>query len=290
MRQIDDYFCQTIDKTLYHYSGIGSLMGMAETNHVWASNAYYMNDSKEITHACDVLEKILRPRMTFGNSTNPEHIFLKQFLEWLNSFRNTTYNIFVFSLSEQPSLLSQWRSYTPHGKGVSIGFSKETLNEVIQQEDLRAAKCLYEQFEKEDAMNSLVEKLLFTFRQEVETIDTSRAHPSQSFHPFLERFRGDILQVLSIVKHEAFKEEQEWRLVSKYYPKYTVPEIKFREGASMLIPYIELPLGKSKPYFSEVILGPSSHENLSMSALSMFLSNKGLCVNTVNSGIPYREW
>jgi hypothetical protein len=290
MRQVDDYFCHSIERTLYHYSGIGSLMGIAETNNIWASNAYYMNDSKEITHACDVLENVLKPKMVFGNDTDPEYIFLKQFLEWLKSFRNVTYNIFVFSLSEQPSLLSQWRSYTPHGKGISIGFSKETINEIIQTKSLRAAKCLYEMHEKEEAMASLVDKLLTTFRQEVGTIDTSKAHPTQSYHPFLEGFRGDILQVLSIIKHETFQEKQEWRLVSKYYPKYTVPDIKFREGASMLIPYIELPLGVSKPYFTEVRLGPSYHENLSMSALSMFLSNKGLCDSTVNSGIPYREW
>ena len=54
--------------------------------------------------------------------------------------------------------------------------------------------------------------------------------------------------------------------------------------------YIELGLGESRPLFKKVILGPSQHQNLSMSALSMFLGNKKLSNNTVNSGIPYREW
>jgi hypothetical protein len=249
-----------------------------------------MNDSKEITHACDVLEDVLLPRMAFGVQNNTESEFLKQFRDWVSECRTTTYNLFVFSLSEEASLLSQWRSYTPHGKGVSIGFSSDVLNDLAQSSHLRIAKCLYERADQEEAIKSLVEKLLTTFRQEQPSIDITKAHPSQCYHPFLEKFRSDVLQVLSIIKHEAFKEEREWRLISPYYPKFTVPAIKFREGASMLVPYIELKLGEARPIFEKVILGPSPHQNLSMSALSMFLRNQSLCNQTVNCVIPYREW
>lgn len=290
MRQIDDFFSINIPQTLYHYTGVGSLLGMAKTKSLWASNVYYLNDSKEILHACDVLAKVLRPRLIDKNIQSPETTFLKQFQEWVNSCRIATYNIFVFSLSEEPSLLSQWRSYTPHGKGVSIGFSQPLLSAIAQNSSLKIAKCLYEIHEQEEVLGSLIQKLLITFRQEHSTIDITKAHPSQCYHPFLEKFRGDVLQVLSIIKHKAFEEEREWRLISPYYPKYTVPTIKFREGASMLMPYIELPLGESKPYFASVILGPSPHQNLSMSALSMFLSNQSLCNITENCVIPYREW
>jgi hypothetical protein len=290
MRQIDDYFSREVSHTLYHYTGVGSLVGMARTKCLWASNIYYLNDSKEIVHACDVLKKVLDIRIAFGDSQSSEVEFLKQFLDWVNSCRATIYNIFVFSLSEVPSLLSQWRSYTPHGKGVSIGFSQLELKYIAEDSRLRIAKCLYETSEQEELLRSLIEKLLITFRQELPNIDVSKAHHSQCYHPFLERFRGEVLQVLSIIKHEAFKEEVEWRLISPYFPTYTIPTIKFREGASMLVPYIELPFGKSTPYFESVTLGPSPHQNLSMSALSMFLSNQGLCNRTENCVIPYREW
>ena len=59
----------------------------------------------------------------------------------------------------------------------------------------------------------------------------------------MEKFRCDILQVFALIKDPSFREECEWRIISKYYPKYTVPEIKFREGASMLVPYIEIKIG-----------------------------------------------
>lgn len=104
---------------------------------------------------------------------------------------------------------------------------------------------------------------------------------------------GDILQLFAIIKNPSFKEEREWRLISKYYDKYTVPDVKFREGASMLVPYTEIKIGGKKsgqPIFERVYLGPSQNINLSMSALSSFLSNKGTCNEVVYSGIPYREW
>lgn len=107
MRKTNDFFSKTINRPLYHYTGINSLMGIANSKHIWASHAYYMNDSEEIVHACTVLENVLRPRFAFGNPDELENIFLKQFQEWTNNCRTTHYNIFVFSLSEQQSLLSQ---------------------------------------------------------------------------------------------------------------------------------------------------------------------------------------
>lgn len=63
--------------------------------------------------------------------------------------------------------------------------------------------------------------------------------------------------------------------------------------ASMLMPYIEIDLSvndDAQALFEEVILGPSQHVNLSMSALSSYLSNKKVSNTTANSDIPFRKW
>lgn len=290
MRQIDSFFYQQAPSTLYHYTGIAGLLGMAGSRSVWASNAYYLNDSREVVHACDVLDEGLKPHLVFGNPASPETRFFGQLKEWVNHFRTTHFNVFIFSLSTEPSLLSQWRSYTPHGKGVSIGFSPTVLSRIAGESHSVLARCLYHEADQREMIGSLLEKILITFRQREPSIDVSRAHPSQCYFGFLEEFRGDFLRVLCSIKHSAFSEENEWRLISPYYPSYTVAAVKFREGASMLVPYIELPLPKTGPVFEEVILGPSPHQNLSMSALSMYLSSEGLCNQTSNSSLPYREW
>lgn len=290
MRDLDHFFASSPDEPLYHYTGVGALLGAAKSKSLWASHVYYLNDSKEIVHACEVLETLLRPKVAAaGNAT--EALFLTQLMDWIKRFQATEYCLFVFSLSEEASLLSQWRSYTPHGKGVSLGFSPTVLASIARKSDLRLARCLYQTFEHEEVLNSLIEKLLYTFRIRPPVIDPRAAVAEQCYHPFLEGFRGEVLQVLAIVKHREFREEREWRLISPYYPRYVTPKISFREGASMLIPYIELPLPVDDgPVFDTVTLGPSSHEPLSISALSMFLSNQRLCNTVCSSNIPYRKW
>jgi hypothetical protein len=289
MRQVDNFFEQQATIPLYHYTGVGALLGMASTESLWASSISYMNDSTEIVHACETVGNVLRTRLAFGQE-NEETNFLSQFQNWTNSCKNTAHTIFIFSLSEMPSLLSQWRSYTPHGKGVSLGFSSDKINFIMQASNLKLARCIYDRDEQEEVISALIEKLLISFRQQLPTMDVCRSQSSQSYYGFIQQYTNEIFQVLSIIKHGAFKEEREWRLVSPHYPRYTDPQIKFREGASMLVPYMELPLGNNKPYFEKVILGPSSHQNLSMSGLSMFLTNKGLCQQVSNCVIPYREW
>lgn len=291
MKTIDEVFSQTPQSTLYHYTGIGSLLGIVDSGVLWASHIYYLNDSAEIVFACRLLQDLVKER-TIGASQQ-EADFLDEFLSWLGTFTNTAYHLFVFSLTEEGNLLSQWRSYTPHGKGIAIGFEVHFLMKKIRKQDLRIAKCLYERDEQRALMNDLLERMLISFAREKATIDTSKFHPTQKYLGFMERFRGDILQVFALIKNPAFREEREWRIISKYYAKYTVPEVKFREGACMLVPYIEIPIAdKANPelLFERVILGPTEHNNLSHSALSSYLSNKRVCNKTVSSGIPYREW
>jgi hypothetical protein len=294
MRTIDDFFVDTAPHTLYHYTSISALLGMANGRKVWASHVYYLNDSREILHACTVLKEVLSQRhelahLRLGAYMGEERIFIGEFREWLDTFVNTPHHLFVFSLSEEKSLLSQWRSYTPHGKGVSLGFSPETLNEMLRTSGGRIAKCVYLQREHVDFAWDLIDKMLDTFRKRLPSIDTTARHPSQKYHEFLDEFRAPMLQALAIIKDPAFKEEQEWRIVSPYFPRYTVAEIKFREGASLLKPYIEIDL-PAGILFDQVLLGPTEHNNLSHAALSTFLSNKQLSKDTVSSMIPYREW
>jgi hypothetical protein len=288
MRTIDSIFVTEVTIPLYHYTGIGSLLGIASGDSLWASSISYMNDSKEIVHACETVENVLRARLVFGEK-NEELRFLNQLLEWTTSCSKVAHTIFVFSLSEKPSLLSQWRSYTPHGKGVSLEFNPSKVNEIARTFEMKIARCIYETVEQEKVIGILIEKLLVNFRKELPTMDISNKPLTQCYYSFINQYTSEIFQVLAILKHSAFQEECEWRLISANIPKFKDPRLKFREGASMLIPDIELPLG-SRPFFSNIILGPSQHQNLNMSGLSMFMSNQGISPKLTNCQIPYREW
>lgn len=290
MRQLDDFFASNVDRVLYHYTGIGALLGIVEHKRVWASHAYYLNDSREILHACDVLRALVLKRLERHSGIEQE--FLEKLRAWLKSFEDNAYHVYIFSLSEERSLLSQWRSYTPHGKGVSLGFSAAALNSMLRENGFRIAKCRYVDHEHRELLEVLLDKLLITFHQRRDGIDITQNHSSQKYFNFLEEYRNDFLQVLSVIKHPSFKEEAEWRVISPYYPNYTVPEIRYREGASMLLPYIHVDIQQDDrgPLFDEVLLGPSRDNSLSMSALANFLSQAGASPQTVSCGIPFRKW
>jgi len=292
MRTVDEFFANEPNIVLYHYTSVSGLTGIVESKTLWASHIYSLNDSSEITHARDILKNEINLKCKQSIPEN-EKEFLQQFYDWLDSFTQTPYHIFIFALSEKGSLLSQWRSYTPHGKGISIGFEPKTLMRKVKEQNFKIAKCLYEPHEQSDLTRALLDKMLITFRRECESLDLSKYHPSQRYFLLLDKFRGDILQVFSTIKHPAFREEQEWRIISPYFPKYTIPKIKFREGASMLVSYVEIDIKNNNNdsiLFEKVILGPTSHNNLAMANLSAYLSNKRVCNTTCSSCIPYREW
>ncbi len=222
-----------------------------------------------------------------------DHQFVRQRTLWLDSF-NDPDCLFISSLSEEQNLLSQWRSYTKHGKGVGLAFNPGRVKRILAAgKNLKIAKCIYEPDEQRELMSSLLDLCLISFRQQGATIDTSKEHPNQRYFGFLEGFREEFLQVMAIVKHGAFSEERESRIISPYFENFTVPEIKFREGAAVLVPYIEIVLPRNErdqSLFDATVLGPSKHPNLAMSALAMFMSNNKASRMTINSNTPYREW
>lgn len=287
---LEDFFPAS-SPTLYHYTNIGALLGIVENRKLWASHAYYLNDSEEILYAVDQLVFVTSMLATGTNFNVQEKELLTRFPDWLQSFRHTPYHLFVFSLSEERSLLSQWRSYTTHGKGVSLGFDAQTLEHIVTAGGCKLVRCVYTKQHQLALATLLLKKVWDTFQKRVRGADATVKHPSEDYPGFFEEFRGDFLQALAIVKNPQFQEEREWRIVSAYFPSYVVPEVKFREGASMLLPYIELPLAASPAgVFAEVVLGPSQDTKLSHAALSNYLSNKGVCSVTINSEIPYRKW
>src|ERR1700727_58993 len=47
------------DKVLYHYTSAEGLKGIIENNELWATSAYYLNDSAEMFYGYNVLREVL---------------------------------------------------------------------------------------------------------------------------------------------------------------------------------------------------------------------------------------
>ena len=277
---------------LYHYTGHKNLRSIVEDRLMKVSHVYYMNDANEIRYGAELFKTVVTERQ--NRETDQTLIdFLVEFRDWLNQLIGLPHYIFVFSLTEKGNLLSQWRAYTPTGAaGVSIGFSKEGLEKIAIQRGFELIKCLYDKKEQLGILNSELDAIVAEFMKGAPSINTAGSPPNQKYPSYCYQYSERLLKAFCRIKDPFFQEENEWRLVSKYYEKYTDPEIKFREGRTTLVPYIEFPLAgihDDGQLFEQVYVGPSPNFNLAYSAIVSFLSNKKACKITINSQSPLRE-
>jgi len=291
MRDIDKFFERRPAGTLYHYTNVGSVVGIAKSRVIYASSAQYLNDSSELTFGMDLLAMAINRQADASNDSD-ERVFLDDLTGWLKLYRNIPYPIFICSLSEHGSLLSQWRSYTSHGKGVSLGFSPGMISRTLALSGCQVAKCIYDPEEQSAIVEELLSLLLTSFRNEKPERQPIGPPDKMLYYGYIDGFRFDLFRVLAIIKDKSFEEESEWRIIYTPESKSTPLSILYREGASMLVPYVELPLGSDQQgcIFSKACLGPSRHTSLSIFALQDFLRQCGAVYEAHGCLIPYREW
>lgn len=287
MREIDDLLGTELDCDLHHYTGIAGLEGIARSRALWASSAYYLNDSSEILEA--VRFTTIVASAIERESNEEEKIVLQHLQDWMKTLESHQ-GLYVFSLSSRENDLSQWRAYTPYGKGVCLSFAADQVRHLADSSGFRVIKCVYTYDEKMQIATLVIRKTLETWR--ATPLDTLRpAHPSQMYFPLFESLKANFLAVFASFKDERFSSESEWRLVSPHTPSLVAEEIDYRVGAAILVPYMKIGLPESGPMFDRIWVGPTEHNNLSMHAIAAFMSKYGLVRSgCISSRIPYREW
>jgi hypothetical protein len=277
--------------TLFHYTSIEGLMGVVNSKSLWASEVRYLNDAAELHHFGSLAnQQILQAQSTNQNSDERE--ILSQFGEWLKERLSSGPLVFVSSLTENGNLLSQWRGYCSHGKGVSLGFNPIELAKAAKESHFSLGRCVYEPERQNEVVAEVISIALKGAMASGPALP-SVSHPTQSYHSVFNALCGEILRIASLLKHPAFSEESEWRAVSPAFSNYVSAPICYRNGKSMLVPYIhfKLPTHNQLLNVPEIVVGPTPTPNLSLNSISQYISK-----NTSNSPtrvsaclIPYRQ-
>jgi hypothetical protein len=284
-------YSDTPAETIYHYTNFPGLMGIVEKRVLWASDILYMNDSAEMNHTVDLIKAEVTARID-DSRTNQK--LLAQFLDWVSNRIISGHMLFAASFRANGNLLSQWRGYSALGKGVSIGFNPEYLSACATSQSFQLGKCVYDPDTQEALIKKVIASVECLAEEYGENLDESKRPPLQSYFDIFERVESDLLRIAALLKHPSFQEEEEWRIVSPVLVDYVSTPVKFREGTSMLVPYLEfkLGIGNNDPIeLEQVVLGPTPNINLSMNSLTMFLSKMRVKVNSGISycQIPYRQ-
>lgn len=99
------------------------------------------------------------------------------------------------------------------------------------------------------------------------------------------------MRVAVTLKNEAFKEEDEWRLVSR---PLRVKYLEFRPGVSMLIPFFKFALGEDRTGFLDSVrIGPTPHPDLAAASVRMLLRRLNVLEpesRVAPTMIPFRSW
>lgn len=288
-----------LPKTLYHYTSQNGLLGILNTGKLWMTNIRYLNDSSEFKYTLDLvkseLEKgkklLLSKRGVVGLSLDKgiegETFKIYELLEGLLNYsyyddRREIPELYVFSLSEKPDDLNQWRGYCPSEGGFCIEFDTNKLEDIILNKNhYEIDNCKY--CKKDDSLEirNLVEPFFLRLNTLLESSDIG----------YTGVFRGlllDINRISPYIKDFSFHSESEIRII--YRGENNI--IKYREGKSMVIPYTEGDLldDVNKLPINKIIIGPTPHKILSKISVINLLISKGYPGEVESSEIPYRSW
>jgi hypothetical protein len=100
----------------------------------------------------------------------------------------------------------------------------------------------------------------------------------------------DLVRISALMKHSAFREEREWRLVVPLLKGFNDNDssLFFSAASTTLIPRTIQKLRTGSALLTEVVIGPGSH-GCSVEAVKQYLTARGETPEVKKSVAPYRR-
>jgi hypothetical protein len=247
---------------LYHYTDFAGLQGILESHNLRATYNRVLNDASEQAHA----ERVLHEELTRLLISSPER----------QTISSDERKRFVTCFCESAKLLSMWRAYAGSGGGYCLGFDYSHLRHMWWPEPKVGQSIpLLARVHYGNTPESIRSYLSAICKSESRINDLWLKLP-----PFFP----------SMIKHEAFAEECEWRTIALDPP---IEHMKFKSGNANVRPYVELSwrgkLGGRLPLVS-VTFGPTlRREDRPEEIIGWMLEkNSYTDVTVTSSDIPFR--
>lgn len=279
-------------KRLFHYTSPDALIGIVSNKEIWATNTMFLNDANEIKQAADQAESVIEHIKDHEQLEDDELGLLNEFKRHLNSAGKRFY---VASFTEHNDSLSQWRAYCPSSGGYNIGFPSLQIANMAQTQNFRLVKCIYDISIQWNILYQIIKYFVGMFSR----LKNTEADLEEFVKDITWRFFQHIAKIGVIMKHPAFEEEAEWRVISSAINEINNPNIAFRGSHRGLIPYFkfrlvndEFPnLVKSDDSSLVAFVGPSPDIYNRSAALQFCLSRYlGQGCGHGISQIPYKTW
>jgi hypothetical protein len=229
---------------LYHYTSTQAFVSIIQHKCLWLSGRHNLNDRNEGCVFGTLLRKVADVEQLQDN--------VERVLKDLESLE-----AYVCCLSSKGDLLSQWRGYASNATGVSIGFRKSSLVDLVRGD----ARSLLRPITYADEFSEL----------KGETVKLMQALLRSTGTPG-DKFRTTAAQVVWEIKNRAFEEESESRLIVVLPTADSAPAVKLESGAPLSVKhraadggvreYCELIFEGMLSAIEEVIIGPRSDSHV----------------------------
>ncbi len=283
---LNDILVPVPEIPLFHYTSQAGLLGIVKNQEIWATHTQYLNDRQEYRYARELAISEISVMMD-------EYQGKKEFAQLDSMRRNLdssleSINVCVCSFSEVADSLSQWRAYGSPTGGYAIGFTGQHLRKICNQHNYYLVKCIYDESEQHRCIRALLEEVL---EQRMQSMQPENTLPfGGSLGIYLHRYAP-------ILKHSAFREEREWRIITRpLMCSVGIDGFDYREGKSMIVPFYRLPLRSQSVVFdiSEIVVGPTPNAEQACRSVQSLLVAAGLSGQAKNqvrpSAIPFRNW
>lgn len=259
---------------------------MFRTGHLWATDAGFMNDPKELRYGLDRLAEAAAAH----RSLRPALPRLHEIVEKAARQKTLDGRIYLACFCRHGDLLSQWRAYGANGGGFAIGFSPRALTATAPQFQGTFTRVLQPVlYDKRQQDLLLGDCLAYISPESIENGEALKIL-LYAFSSFLMTF-----------KHPSYREEGEWRLiqfgrllnddgleVSSLWPT------SFRVRGNQIVPYADLDLTgtagalEGKLPAVSIVCGPTVNPERGVKMLREFCDSMGFCAVVAGASDPRR--
>jgi hypothetical protein len=287
-------------EVLYHYTTAYGLLGIVGSTSFWMTSLRYMNDQSELQYARELVRAVLDDKVK-EYERNPTLIeFFRRIRETFDPFGYGN-EVFATCFCEDGNLLSQWRGYGGKGGGYALGFDFFHLTRLLSRPCV-LRRVLYDVQQQRAIVESTTERFCDLLRAVAADSSAEDALPK-----FCQSFSSVVGEYLFSFKHQDFREEREWRLVTALASNFTIqpePEkrvVRFRSFGGNIIPFCEVKfdnavqasqideLGLPFPIV-DVVVGPTLSPEMNRDSVMLLLTqiNPQYYPIIRESGIPLR--
>jgi hypothetical protein len=289
------------EPSLFHYTNVVGLMGMISNREVWATGSNYLNDPTEVSFAAAVLAGALRARLE-GEASDRERAeaaldLLSTYTDPHSPDQDHEDRPFITAFSRSDQSLTLWRLYGGRN-GFCIGFDESRLlqwtgHDFPASESNGLAVMESEKFDALQAnyhLSANIEDVSYGDLHVAPILAEIMAVPLNLEQPHLHKeLLRTAMNRLSSIKHAAFSDEREARLIVREKHHHAV-DLDVRASASgALVAYRKVVF----PFeaVQSITMAPGANAPQQRRALQALLNRGGRApyghVEIRESGLPF---